>query len=219
MSIRTPGVTLVAMTALAAGACGSVDDGPADDGPPGPVTARALAAVAMRHVDEAPTAAAPLGEDQRVREPAVGVELALPRAEGDNAHLDVVVLPDGDRYWREGECGPAEERCEQAPLDTGGEVVVTWQPEAPESDPGVVRVVVRHDDGSVTTVGFHGPPVPQDRPDDLEVTTLDDLVALATDPDARTTTSSAALAAGDDIGEDVWLDWYGQGNGAPSPAS
>ncbi len=31
------------------------------------------------------------------------------------------------------------------------------------------------------------------------------------------TTTSDLVAAGDDIADDVWLDWYGQGNGYPPP--
>ena len=212
----------LAATAALLTACGSAASDPAADTASSgaiPTTHRALAAAVIDHVGQRASAAAALTTRDGVRRSDWGVEVAFPVPAGDSTHVRVVVTRSAEP-WSDTDCrgkdADAFTGCEERTVG-GSTVRLVWEAEAPEEDPGNVAAVARRKDGYVLALAT-GPAVPRK----LEGSELQDLAdsleAIATDPAVGFTTTRAAADAGEEIGDDVWLDWFGKGNGAPSPA-
>jgi hypothetical protein len=210
---RTTSTLAVAALLGALAAC-SGDDPSAEEATP-----QALAAAAVAHYDEPLVAAAPLFRGQDVRRGDIAVELAFDRAEGDNAHLRVVV---SDRFpFEEDGESPCEARWEC--LDVGAdevEATLLYESGHPEEDPGVVIAWSERDDAVVWAYAYGPLVVPDDEggPGEEAQALGDALAAIVTDPAVGARTSAEYAEAGQAIceGED-WLRWYGDGNGAPQP--
>lgn len=209
----TPALAVVALLLLGTTGC-SGDAPDAEE-----TTPQALAAAAVAHYDEPLVAAAPLFRGQDVRRGDLAVELAFDRAEGDNAHVRVVVA-DGLPFADDGE-GPCEGRWEC--LDVGTDEVdatLLYESGHPEEDPGVVVAWSEREDVVVWAYAYGPLVAPEDEggPGEEAGALGDALAAIVTDPAVGTRTSAEYAEAGQEICEGGdWLEWYGQGNGAPRP--
>jgi hypothetical protein len=222
----TPAATLALACLLLAVVAGCSADpaDPADPsgatggGGPGAATPQALAAAVLAHIDQEPAAVAPVLGDERLRRDDLAVELALPRAEGDHAHVRVVV---SDRLPYRGDEDPCDGpwRC----LDVGRDGVEgTLLDEAgyPEEDPGSIVAWSEREDGVVWAHAYGPLVVPDDEGGPgAEAEELGDLLAaVVTDPGVGPQVAGEYVEAGQDVCEGgAWLRWYGDGNGSPRP--
>lgn len=213
--------SLVAAALLAGLLAGCGDDPSAEQGDPGDPQAReatpqAIAAAVLAHYDQRVVAVAPLFARDGVKPGQVVVELAFARESGEGTtHINVVVSDDVRRD--EPDHDPAYcSRWECVDVSTAGnEATAVLETGYPEEDPGLVAAWSVWGDHVVIAYA-HGPFV--DELPDAEVTELRDaLVEVVTDPAVGPRTSAAYAEAGDAIPDDVWREWYGQGNGSPKP--
>jgi hypothetical protein len=201
---------------LAASGCSGADPGPEETTPP------MLAAAVLAHTEAELVAAAQVlpGEVGRGVGPEdLAAEVALARPEEGTTHVRVVVTegePLGSRADVRRLCrtyGP----CEDVSTDVA-EATLLFENGAVDSDPGRVYAWARWEDRTVWAYAY-GPFVdaePQRRTPEVEALG-ETLVALVTDPDVGFSTSQAYADDSAELCEDGWLEWYGQGNGAPEP--
>lgn len=195
---------LLAVAALLAG-CGS-DPARALPAPDErvPITQRAVAAIALRHLPEDTTTRRATSTDQGDPAGMLGADLRYGGdGETDGELLRVVVAP-----------GRLDVPCEDpgcVTLDTalpGATLTLQWEEETPEEAPGIVAVILQRDDEHAYAYQS-GPAVTGD-PRDLELDiTVDAMIALLEDPWLRLETSPDAIEAGEELD-----DWEG---GEPDP--
>lgn len=175
------------------------------DSKAGPITARAVAVVALRHLPDDVTSlrAADLGEDNA--HGAVGADLRYPErgGPGDVRHITVTVTP------RAGE-SQAPDPCQQTSgcVQLADDVVLGWQKEQPTEDPGIV-VVTRISDDVVVRAVWDGASITDD-PRNLPLEpSVADLEAVVRDPDLGLQVSGELIQAGKEL-----TTWEG---GEPDP--
>lgn len=165
-----------------------------------------------------PSAAAPLFPRDGVPADSLGVEVALP-IDGASVHVQTVVTP-RTQVWDRLGCGSPEnssaDGCEALETGDGAPMRLTWQDQEPEEDPGFVQVWVLRDDW-MTSVFMDGALVHGDPREGGLTFDYADMEAIATDPATGLITTQEQVDDGAEISGDVWLDWYGQGNGYPPP--
>lgn len=218
MQFRTRGaatlLTLVA-TVLAVTACGTGTDsdpgpGGADGGADVAITQRAIAAVALEHASSDTTRREASYTDRDDAPGALGADL---RYDGDGES-------DGDllRVFLSPATEPTRDPCAEGDLldgcevrdVAGGRLVLYWQEEEPEEDPGEVVVVMLRKDETVL-VGWFGDPITGDpRAQDLTIP-VDVLEEIAQDGRISLTTTQDVV----DLGEAL-DDWEG---GEPDPTA
>ncbi len=198
---------------LLVGGCASPDSDPSADHtlPPGsdrvPITFRAVGAIAVSHLPEASSVQATYQEPREIREGRIGADLRLHPSPGEDGELVRVVIGPSLEALR---CTKVEP-CADLPSDGDATVQLAWEREVPEEDPGyvVVRVDRPHE---VAYVLYAGQAIKGDpREQELSVS-VDQLVALATDPWLRLRTAPEAITAGTEL-----EDWGG--GEPPTPRS
>ncbi|WP_228943374.1 hypothetical protein [Nocardioides sp. Leaf374] len=206
----------VSLAACAGGGAGPADRSDDERPTSESTTSRALAAAVIDHVGQSASAAAPLFRRDGVPSSALGVEVAFPDDRGISTHVRVVVSRRAEAFERF-TCNSRATRfaagCEES-SPGGVRTALSWEAGYPEEDPGYLSVASLHD-GWIVTVGTYGPFLQEDLGDERAL--ADRLVALAADPAVGYRTSASYVEAGAAIGDDVWLDYYGQGNGYPPP--
>ncbi|MCM3516521.1 hypothetical protein [Nocardioides sp. P86] len=205
----------VALTACGGGA-GPADRSDDERPTAEATTPRALAAAVIDHVGRPASAAAPLFRRDGVPSGALGVEVAFPDDRGISTHVRVVVSRRTEAFERF-TCNSRATRfatgCEES-SPGGVRTALSWEAGYPEEDPGSLSVAGLHD-GWTVTISSHGPFFEEELGDERAL--ADRLVDLAADPAVGFRTSASYVEAGAAIGDDVWLDYYGQGNGYPPP--
>ena len=176
------------------------DDGGSDNVPVSidpaelvPATDASLAAVALEHIDRDPAYFEALyREDGRYPDGTVGADIRFGGGEGDDGDLlRLTASPGRDRISCEfGHC---------ADIQTDhGNVLLFWQEEAPEEDPGIVAVSMQRD-GMVLRVYASGPAITGDPRDlDLEIS-VDVMVGIVTDPRFGLETTPDMVEAGEEL--------------------
>ncbi|QIK65653.1 hypothetical protein G7072_04250 [Nocardioides sp. HDW12B] len=198
---------LVAVAALAlAGCSGGGDGGDTVDAvdPRGstPITARAVAAVALDHLPDDTGARRATYVDETDPAGYVAADLWYADGDGDADLVQVSITPDGRMPSCRATVSP---EC----ADLGGGVRLGWS-EATVEDPGGWSVWTERD-GATVRARSAGPPLDGD-PREVELPlTVDDLVAVVADERLRPLVSEEVVAAGDDLD-----DWEG---GEPEPGS
>lgn len=187
------GVVLVGVLSLAA--CGA-EGGPADDPVlDRPLTAPALAWLVDEHIKGDAASARPTYDSRTLGQAAVAVDLRFRPSPGDDGELVRAFVAD----WRAPEvadhrsaldCAEAAERC--AVVDG---VTLRWEEMVPEEDPGYVSVLRRDGDRVVFALSAGSDVAGDPREADLPVS-VDDLVALVTDPRLAFLTTDEAVAEG-----------------------
>lgn len=201
---RRTALAVAATSLTVVAACGSSDTGSAATGDQ-PITQRAIAAVALDHAPtgtSSRTASTP-GED--APKGTLGADLRYGGGAGDDGGLlRVLVTPGVD----DDPCG--EDRydgCEESDV-AAGHLVVAWQEEEPEEDPGIVDVTLQRDDESVS-VTWSGDTITGDpHRQDLEIG-VDVMQAIVEDDRLGLTTAASTIEAGRALD-----DWDG---GEPDP--
>lgn len=198
MKKRVPSLPITILTVALTG-CGTATG----TSPPGsseggdvPTTAQALAFVAAEHAGT-PTSAT--GENDAAEEfdsKAVGTEL---RYDSDGEYDgDMLVVAVGRGMDKTVTDCDAESNGFLAGCVETDEGILMWEDEAPESDPGVVYVVV--DKGDTAALLFYAGPTITGDPRELDMpVSTDDLFAIANDPRVDVTTSQEAVDAGADL--------------------
>ena len=198
---------------LLVGGCASPDSDPSADHtlPPAsdrvPMSFRAVGAIAVSHLPEASSVQATYQEPREIREGRIGADLRLHPSPGEDGELVRVMIGPSLEALR---CGPVEP-CADLPSAGGASVRLAWERAVPEEDPGyvLVRVDRPHE---VAYVLYAGPAIKGDpRKQELPVS-VDQLVALATDPWLRLRTAPEAITAGTEL-----EDWGG--GEPPTPRS
>ncbi len=162
-------------------------------------TARTVAAIAVRHLGEDYLRAGELTFESDVPQPdvatgMVGASLSYPRAGGGELIVHVSVIP-AESVGTHPEAARCGEYAECAELPDN--LTLGWEKEEPEEDPGIVRVI-RTGDDNVVFVSLSGPAITGDpRTLDLGGVTVEELIAVASDPDlhlrvSQTVADSAA---------------------------
>lgn len=157
-------------------------------------TPQALAAVALDHLDDEPSSVR-RGEVSREARGAVTADLRFRAGEGSDGDLLRLSAVPG-RADRRGHCGDFY-RC--AILRTGaGEVLLGWELEAPEEDPGLVFVVQQREDQYALAYQSSQPITADPRQLDLDIS-VDEMVAIVTDRRFGLTTTEETVRRGDDL--------------------
>lgn len=161
-----------------------------------PTTAQALAFVAAQHAGTPSSATAENDAAEEFDSKAVGIELRYGSdGEYDGDMLVVAVGQGMDKTMSD--CD-AEINAYLAGCVKTDQGMLMWEDMAPESDPGVVYVLV--DKGDTTALLFYAGPTISDDPCELDLPiSTDDLFAIANDPRVNVTTSRQAVDAGPDL--------------------
>lgn len=132
--------------------------------------------------------------------------VAADDAEGLPPTLETLVLPSSATF-AERWCGDAvDDGCVVDTLEDGRDVLLKWQLEEPEEDPGIVEIAVVDDDG-IVKLNYDGDPVTTDprepgvMPDGLGI---DELIDLAASPRLGPHATRADHDAGEDL--ETWVD-------------
>ena len=194
-------ITLLTLALTGCGATTETNPPGSPDGGDVPTTAQALAFVAAEH---AGTPSSATGESDAAEEfdsKAVGTELRYGSdGEYDGDMLVVAVGQGMDKTVTDCEAETNEYLAGCVETDQG---MLMWEAVAPESDPGVVYVVV--DKGDTTALLFYAGPTITGDPRELDMPiSTDDLFAIANDPRVDVTTSQEAVDAGADL--PFWQD-------------
>ena len=192
---------LCGLVVVAACGTGSDTGAGADDVP---MTQRAIAAVALEHLPDdttSRTATATSGDDDP--QDSLGADLRYSR---DGGLLRVVVSSPDEK-----DPCPDEvlDGCVEREVD-GGTLVLTWQEEEPEEDPGQVSVLLRRRDATIST-SWSGDVItgdPREQDLTISVAAMEDVVQ---DQRLGLTTSQATIDEGASLD-----DWDG---GEPDPAA
>lgn len=181
-------------------ACGSESATP--EGPSGapadvPITARAVAAVALEYVPEDTTRRGPTYVEPGRAIGTVGADL---RYHGDGEYdgdlVSVAVTTDLPEVF----CGPGDDQCVEREVE-GGTLYLLWDEVAPEEDPGVVSVAMVRGEEMVL-VGYSGVEIEGDpREQELPVP-VETMETLAQDERLSLTTTQDVVDAGEDV-----TDW------------
>ncbi|RYP88950.1 hypothetical protein EKO23_00480 [Nocardioides guangzhouensis] len=179
---------VVAMAALAAPSTRKHAE-PANEPVNQPATPKALASVALDHVDGTPASVTRTHPETFRLPGAVAVDIRFRAGEGEDGDLLRVAAVPGTNQVLE-HCGDFYE------FDTwqadGGEVILAWQLEAPEEDPGILLVVQQRAD-EYTLAYQSGDPITADpRTLDLD-TSVHEMVAVVTDPRLGLRTTESVL--------------------------
>ncbi len=157
-----------------------------------PITARAVAAVALEHVSTDTSSRVAAHEDYGV----VGAEFRYGAdGEYDGDLLAVSVSPS------RGDVDPCRgmDGCETEKVD-GGRLVITWQDVEPEEDPGIVVVSMRRPDEDVI-VYYAGDNIEGD-PRELNLSIpVEDMTAVVQDQRISLTTSAEVIELGENLDE------------------
>lgn len=166
-----------------------------------PTTAQALAFVAAEHAGTPSSATAENDAAEEFDSKAVGTELRYGSdGEYDGDMLVVAVGQGMDKSVADCEAAINEYLAGCVETDQG---ILMWEDVAPESDPGVVYVVV--DKGETTALLFYAGPTITGDPRELDMPiSTDDLFAIANDPRVDVTTSQETVDAGADL--PFWQD-------------
>jgi len=158
-----------------------------------PATSAALMAVALEHVDPEPDHFEALQLPEQ--EPGtLGGDARFDAGEGEDGNLlRVMAVP-----------GQSEERCEVSTCDTvetdRGTVTIGWQELQPEEDPGIVFAVLQLED-QYLLAHQGGPGIMRDpRELDLPIS-VEDMVAIVSDPRFGLTTTQDALDSGANLSD------------------
>lgn len=183
------------LAALALGGCG---DGAAGGGGREPITARAVAAIALDHLPADDTSSRGATYVDRTDPPGhVGADLRFGGGEGDDGDLvRVTVTPDRPLPG----CATLEGYDGCAAL--AGDLVLAWDEVEPEEDPGLV-VVRTERDGATVAALLAGPSVEGDprRQDDL-APLVETLTSIVRDERLAPRVPGQVLAAGEAL--DGW---------------
>lgn len=193
----------VASLTLALAGCGTQTSAQTQDREGGnvPITPRALALVAAEHAGTPSSAVAEDDAAEEFKTKAVGTELRF-GADGEyDGDMLVVAVGQGiDEALTDCDSEANEHLAGCVETDHG---LLMWEAEAPESDPGVVYVLV--DKGDTTALLFYAGPAITGDPRELDMPlSTEVLFAIANDPRVDATTSAAAVEAGSDL--PFWQD-------------
>ncbi|SDS54903.1 hypothetical protein SAMN04488570_2131 [Nocardioides scoriae] len=186
-----PVAVLGAAAALVLAGCG--DGSGAGGGGEQPLTSRAVAAVALDHLPEDTSSRRAAYVDRTDPEGYVGADLRYGGGEGDDGDLvRVAVTPDEPLRG-----------CDQVDVDCAEPaegVVLVWEQEAPEEDPGYVAVMTERDGATVAALAA-GPAITGDPREqaDLEPS-VETLVRIVSDERLAPLASAATIAAGERLG-------------------
>jgi len=166
-----------------------------------PTTAQALAFVAAEHAGTPTSATEENDAAEEFDSDAVGTELRYGSDGEYDGDLLVVAVGQGmDTTLSDCEAETNGYLAGCVKTDQG---VLMWEDVAPESDPGVVYVVV--DKGDTNALLFYAGPAITGDPRELDMPiSTDDLFAIANDPRVDVTTSREAVDAGNDL--PFWQD-------------
>lgn len=186
----------VTFLTLALTGCGTTTETSPPVSPEGgdvPTTAQALAFVAAEHAGTPSTATREHDAADEFDAKAVGTELRYGSdGEYDGDMLVVAVGQGMDKTVSD--CGAETNEYLAGCLETD-QGMLMWEEVAPESDPGVVYVVV--DKGDTTALLFYAGPTITGDPRELNMPiSTDDLFAIANDARVDLTTSQEAVDAG-----------------------
>ncbi|MGN0063310.1 MAG: hypothetical protein ACI379_03645 [Nocardioides sp.] len=161
-----------------------------------PITARAVAAVALEHLPGA-TSVGDATDGPTMEKGAVSVSLRYGGGEGDDGDLVQVGVGPATGIsleCPEGEAAGALSGC--APVDDS--TTILWETEEPEEDPGVLLVRHVNDDSAVVLL-LAGPAIDGDpRTIDLKPA-YEDLLALVRDDRLRLQTSPQTVEDGEKV--------------------
>ncbi|MCD9198379.1 hypothetical protein [Aeromicrobium wangtongii] len=169
-----------------------------------PITPRAIAAVALDHVPGDTTSRRAIFDDPKETRD-VGISFRY-GSETDGSSLGVSVTPDVDRPVCDDEL---LDGCVKREVDDGT-MVLKWQEEEPEEDPGFVSVTLHAADREVSVAWLPDEAItgdPRRQRLRIPVAAMEDLVQ---DERLRPTTSQATIDAGERVD-----DWLG---GEPDPS-
>lgn len=179
-------------------ACGS--ESTADEPADVPITARAVAAVALEYVPTDTTRRGGIDAEPGDGGETVGAEL---RYHGDGEYdgdlFSVAVsndLPDTI-------CEPGDDQCVSREV-AGGTLYLLWDEVAPEEDPGVVSVAMVRGEEEMVLVGYAGDEIlgdPRDQELPISVATMEE---LAQDERLSLTTTRSVVDAGEGVTD--WVD-------------
>ncbi|MFJ9390124.1 hypothetical protein ACIRON_14965 [Nocardioides sp. NPDC101246] len=206
MSAKAAVVGVVVAIGLVSG-CSSeaVDTG----GAPGPITHRAVAAVALEHLPTETSSRAASYTDESTPPEQVSVDLRY-GADGEYDG-DLVTVAVSAQPLEEDACrGELGQHCVDLPTEVkSAEMQLRWTEEEPEEDPGGVGVVLVREGGETASIGYSGPTITGDpRKLDMPIS-VERLVAVVEDPRLRYQATSSTLALGEEL-----EDWEG---GEPDP--
>ena len=195
---------LIAFLTVALTGCGTTTESSPPASPAGgdvTTTAQALAFVAAEHAGTPSSATVDNDAAEEFDAKAVGTELRFGSdGEYDGDMLVVAVGQGMDKTVTDCEAESNEYLAGCVETEQGK---LMWEDVAPESDPGVVYVVV--DKGDSTALLFYAGPTITGDPRELDMPiSTDDLFAIANDPRVDVTTSQEAVDAGADLA--FWQD-------------
>lgn len=190
---------LVVPVTLLAGCGDRGGDDPAVAGGDVPTTPRALAWIATQTLPDPDRASATDDFDELGRG-SVGIEMRY-GADGEYDG-DLLALGVSDRLPKElVDCDANDYLSGCETLEDG--VVLQWEEQVPEEDPGTVIVVVPRDEGAVALFQAGQDITGDPRELDLRIP-VDEMVALGQDPRVAPTTTQEAVDGGEDLS--FWVE-------------
>lgn len=178
-------------------ACGT-ETASSDESADVPITARAIAAVALEYAPTDTTRRGATYTEPGNAHETVGADL---RYHGDGEYdgdlFSVTVTDD----LSEVECEPGDDQCVSREVD-GGTLYLLWDEVEPEEDPGVVGVAMVRGDEEMVLVGYSGVEIlgdPREQELPVPVETMEE---LAQDERLSLTTTQSVVDAGEDV-----TDW------------
>jgi len=200
---RTHAFALVFAALLAMAACGHGSD--AKKRGDVPITQRAIAAVALQHLPTDTTSRQATYTDDHDPKGALGADLRYGGGgESDGGLLRVFISPKVPKN----PCANVD-GCEQSSVD-GHKLVLAWEEEVPEEDPGYVNVTVVRGNQAISVL-WSGDTIKGDPRKQHLAISIKQMEEVARDARLGLTTSQAAIDAGKALKE-----WKG---GEPDPAA
>lgn len=191
---------LVLTSLTACGDRGQDASAPTPQGGDVPTTPRALAWIATQTLP-LPDRASATDDFDELGRGAVGMDMRY----GSDGEYDgdLLALGVSDRLPRDlagCEAGDDDAGC----VTTDDGVVLRWEEQVPEEDPGTVVVVVPREDGAAVLFQSGQPITGDPRELDLRVPVAD-MIALGQDPRVGPTTTQEAVDGGEDLA--FWVDF------------